>query len=155
MLLPPPRVERDALRMRTGDVLRMLTGNTPRNPPEGWWTPFGQDYNTLHGTPEALCLVEPTHREGDYMGIPREPMTLAEAGLPPALIAGHDTLRMTLDTDYVLIQPEEQRLIDDIKKGVTAGELRKAIDRFMAGVYDSQIDSLAAKRREHTKRLIK
>ena len=102
-------------------------------------TASGADLS-LHGLPAAIGVEMPlTHRIGDYLAQPRN---------------GTPLLRLLLD-DVILLQPEEQRLIDDIKKGETAGELRKAIDRFMAGVYDAQIDALAAKRREHTKRLIK
>lgn len=162
MLLPPPVVRPDPMRYR--NPVAVVTGGALDGDHASGAD--RQEYEMLYGIPAAIGVEIPlTHRVGDYLAQPRngetalgigdivdEPRTPADLGLPAVI---HDTpLRLLLD-EYVLIQPEEQRLIDDIKKGETAGELRKAIDRFMASVYDAQIDSLAAKRREHTKRLIK
>lgn len=201
MLNAPAEVKRDPLRLE--HPVAAVTGGGES------WTPFGKDYGTtalgigdITGIPAAVGVEFPlTHRPGEYMGIPREPMTLAEAGLPPALINWHNGLReqsarMDIISDQPIGQPlplaagvvarsreeaqealgrigispvtvvqlprpdyqlneDEAVLVKALQAAADETAARKAIDRFMASVYDRLIDDLAAKRRDHTRRLIK
>jgi len=134
-----PRAPDVIQRPSTAAVLQEITGGEAQE----------AQAPSIYGIPEAIGTSEEfplTSRPGEYLGQPREtrPLTAAEAGLPPWLAAG---------MDFVLFQPAEIQLINDVKQGEAAGVLRTAIDRYMAAVYDQLIDELAERRRVHTKRL--
>lgn len=130
-LRPPKPVS--VQRASTSEILREITGVEKMT--VSVMGPSDEDPEMLYGIPEAMGTSEEfplTSRTGDYLGQPRDGW---------------------VNEDWILLSPEEQQLIDDVKKGVTGGELRRAIDRFMARIYDRVIDELTARQREHTKRL--
>jgi len=174
MRKPPPVVPRDLARL--AHPVAAVTGGDD-------WTSFEADYQVgdYLGQPRLCGEVFVKHPDlTDYGGhraaryhctkpqghaLPHDPhegpriddapamKSIAEMGLPAVV---HSTpMRLLLDTQAPAYQLTEAEavLVADCKRAEDETAARKAIDRFLATVYDGWIDDLAAKRLVVTRRL--